>query len=111
MRVNIVLRHFDADDSSRIPSGYLHMTHFGSTNRPILLRNALKFVKEHKLHYRMRTPSLAVLAEDRPILATMEFAPWTGFCFLRRVGSSKQYTTYFCFSRPEDLLMFKIGWE
>ena len=99
---------------AQIPSNYLFDVEILDT-RPFSLREALTLVNKYELKYIWKTPtfdpSLRTIAET-PMLATMKFEPWFAFSMLRMVKSEgrnrRMFVAYYCFSRKEDLTLFKL---
>lgn len=99
---------------AQIPSNYLFDVDILDT-RPFSLRSALMLVKKYELKYIWKTPtfdpSLRTI-DETPMLATMGFEPWFAFSMLRMVKSEgrnrRMFVTYYCFSRKEDLTLFKL---
>jgi hypothetical protein len=125
--VRVVQQSFGGEQEfSMIPSGYIDLHAKNRTDyevshsSPIHLRTALECVRDNKLNYRWATPTFQNerFLDEMPMLATMAFGPWAAFSCTRRkkrdsplIGSHSIWMTYFCFSRDEDRLLFKIVWS
>lgn len=104
---------------AQIPSNYLFDVDILDTS-PFFLRSALILIKKHELKYIWKTPTFQPTnrtIDETPMLATMEFGPWFAFSILRMAAAGTNtnpfmqrriFVTYYCFSREEDLTLFKL---
>ena len=124
-RIHVVSQSLAAYPLTSLPGGYICLNDHSTA--PIHMRTALELVRDKKLIYRFRLPRHSV--SPSPILATMQFAPWTCFSVARRhadisMGEDSRTTErnykrdlgsmwfdYFCFSCAEDLALFKMAWN
>jgi len=128
--VYVVQQSFSGEEErAMIPSNFIDLHEGYHTTAPIHMRTAIAVVRDRKLIHRWRTPTFTEsrgTLSEMPMLATMEFEPWAAFSFPRRVGlsipvplsngsvrsvKSSEWFTYFCFSREEDLILFRMVWS
>ncbi len=134
-RIRVVSQSLNIYDRALLPGGYIMESDHATA--PIHLRTALEIVRDNDLRYWFRLKRHDI--EPSPMLATMQFAPWTCFSIARRTEdgelSSAQsilnrikqrsnetakfksrmalgsaWYDYFCFQRAEDLALFKMAW-
>lgn len=125
--VRVVYQSLAEHDLKALPGGYIELA--DAPSHPVHMRKALEAIRDHDMRFRLKT--LRQTVKPAPILATMQFQPWTCFAVARRLedahdpwlawpktrhgGPKRQalgsaWYEYFCFQRVEDLVMFRMVW-